>query len=487
VTPRTRLSLRVLAVIGLSAALVIPIANTRAAPSTHFTEHRVDAQCEALETDGAIVRLSVSVSDRVGSTAELQVWFEPATPDFDPPTLVSDSVSLSLATDDSSLSGSIDLVNLELGTPAGAADLVALLAPSGPSETIERTASGNHKQREVEIIQPLSVSGSFSLPAPGGDIVVPLDACMATATDTTFFSNAPSSIVDAAELLVISCEWISGESFVGIRAEGDRNGAHLDVAVVLPEGSFSNVDDSTAFTRRQLTASADLLPSGVGVIESGGHVTADADLLRLGDRVAWVSQAQGSTLKVSVQPLSVQGEFSLTLDDGTQMTFTMSDDTCQASDRSERLLESARQGQNTEPRANDTPEAAAAINPGGAASAHTGGAAFEGEMPTACLTFDTPEGPFALNLAHSVWYSFVGTGGPVTIDTSGSDFDTVLAVYVSDNGILSEVGCADDQPLDPFGVSRQAHLTFDTDAGVVYLIQAGGFVQESGHLTLRIS
>ena len=90
---------------------------------------------------------------------------------------------------------------------------------------------------------------------------------------------------------------------------------------------------------------------------------------------------------------------------------------------------------------------------------------------------------------HTLWYSFTGTGGEVTIDTAGSNFDTVVAVY--DDG-LNELACIDDIEFDPIGGSFQASLTIDTVEGATYYVQAGGFVSfeggaEFGRLRVRIS
>ena len=78
-------------------------------------------------------------------------------------------------------------------------------------------------------------------------------------------------------------------------------------------------------------------------------------------------------------------------------------------------------------------------------------------------------------MGHTVWYTIIGTGGPITIDTSASDFDTVAAAYVPEGGGLTEIGCADDVEFVPIGHSYQAVLTFDTEAGVEYYVQVGGY------------
>jgi hypothetical protein len=68
-----------------------------------------------------------------------------------------------------------------------------------------------------------------------------------------------------------------------------------------------------------------------------------------------------------------------------------------------------------------------------------------------------------------------GTGGQVTIDTAGTAFDTVVGVC--DGTTSNPIACVDDVQL---GVSRdarmlQAAVTIPTQAGHIYLIQAGGF------------
>ncbi len=74
--------------------------------------------------------------------------------------------------------------------------------------------------------------------------------------------------------------------------------------------------------------------------------------------------------------------------------------------------------------------------------------------------------------SSTVWYEVtLGTSQQVAIDTSGSDYDTTLAVYTgSDYGDLSLVGCNDDTFL-----GLQAALTLDAEAGVTYLVQVGAF------------
>ena len=65
----------------------------------------------------------------------------------------------------------------------------------------------------------------------------------------------------------------------------------------------------------------------------------------------------------------------------------------------------------------------------------TRGAAVEPEIQVeACPELDDRFG-------HTLWYSFIGTGSDVTIDTAGSDFDTIVAVY---DESLAFIDCNDD-------------------------------------------
>ena len=102
--------------------------------------------------------------------------------------------------------------------------------------------------------------------------------------------------------------------------------------------------------------------------------------------------------------------------------------------------------------------------------------AVDPEAPCRVADGETGE-PVDLPFGHTAWWSFEGTGGQVTVDTVGSDFDTALGVY---SASLDPLGCVDD--VD----SLQARITVDTVVGVTYLVQAGGFAADSGVLELRL-
>jgi len=110
---------------------------------------------------------------------------------------------------------------------------------------------------------------------------------------------------------------------------------------------------------------------------------------------------------------------------------------------------------------NDTPEGARPLDKGDGAVQQTKGAALE------------PEASCAGVEGKTVWYTVEGTGGPITVSTAGSHFDTVLGVFTSNGGGFDVVACVDDT-FDG-GFSLQAEVTFDSQPGETYLIQAGGY------------
>lgn len=84
---------------------------------------------------------------------------------------------------------------------------------------------------------------------------------------------------------------------------------------------------------------------------------------------------------------------------------------------------------------------------------------------------------------NDVWFSYVSNdGGLVSVDLSGSDFDTVLTIWSGACGALTEVACDDDG-----GVDLASALSFMAAPGAAYLIQIGGFDGDEGTGVLAIT
>lgn len=82
----------------------------------------------------------------------------------------------------------------------------------------------------------------------------------------------------------------------------------------------------------------------------------------------------------------------------------------------------------------------------------------------------------------TVWFRYTpATSGTFTIDTFGSSFDTVLAVYTgSVLNTLTLVECDDDTD------GLQSEVTLSGSAGVPYRIQAGGYNGIAGNLSVTV-
>src|SRR5439155_8765714 len=86
---------------------------------------------------------------------------------------------------------------------------------------------------------------------------------------------------------------------------------------------------------------------------------------------------------------------------------------------------------------------------------------------------------------HTLWYTLsFAVDTSVTVDTIGSNFDTVLAVYEKTApgfAGLTLTACNDDAEPDVL----TSELTFLARAGKKYRIQVGAFAGNSGSLTIH--
>jgi len=85
----------------------------------------------------------------------------------------------------------------------------------------------------------------------------------------------------------------------------------------------------------------------------------------------------------------------------------------------------------------------------------------------------------------NIWYVYAPSAtGVATVSLLGSQYDTMLSVYLGaacSPGPERLIGCNDD-----FG-GLQSQLTFDVDAGEVYLVEIGGWSDRTGRGVLTIS
>jgi Leucine-rich repeat (LRR) protein len=85
--------------------------------------------------------------------------------------------------------------------------------------------------------------------------------------------------------------------------------------------------------------------------------------------------------------------------------------------------------------------------------------------------------------AHSVWYSYTPNGDEfLSVDTIGSEYDTVLAVWTGTRGNLDLVTCNDD------ALDVQSQGNFFADGGETYFIEVIGYgASASGIMSLHVN
>jgi hypothetical protein len=92
--------------------------------------------------------------------------------------------------------------------------------------------------------------------------------------------------------------------------------------------------------------------------------------------------------------------------------------------------------------------------------------------------------------AHTVWFKYVAsTSGTTTINTFGSDYDTVLSVLTGSCGAFTPLTCNNDSPTA--GKPPQSEVSFSAVAGTTYFIEVssppggpGGTLMLNGSLTI---
>lgn len=444
------------------------------AAATRFSDTQISMFCEEqIQNElGIVAGLGASSSEVFGDYASL-AFFEAGSSEADPATLSSSPDGIAEVTgDDGSLAAQIPLVDAA-GEPAGTATLTASLVPDGDPFTIEGFRDGNRWVRQSGTDQHVIASGTLELPDVGS---FEFAGCTGDVLHIDVFETNPDTFVATFSGLVVECSLETEDGFVSLFAINDGQGSFIEVTFFPASGGLisGGLSDATVTTQRVSgTIPLSFESEGGG---DAGEAAVDA-ALTAGERVSFSTQSSNSKTKVTGRLYNVAG--SVTFSDGGER-FDLSG--CVAIDRRDQTTSHNPSGPKPggKPLANDTPGGALPLTPGKSLRQATGSASLDPETP--CTNEFNEEVPFG----RTVWYTVAGTGGPVTIDTSASDFDTVLGAYTNGSG-LTPIACRDDVPRDDFGFSLQSVLTFDTELGVTYYIQAGGFAGEFGQLRVRLS
>jgi hypothetical protein len=461
---------RIRALLAVAALLTLALpASVQAGSLVRESDTRVQLFCEDVSAGNAQLFLFSETSDTFGSFTDLAIWTGSTAGD---PDAVADTSTVVLTPTGGS--GSVALVELD-GEPAGTATLSATFAPSGPAEPYEFTDdNGNHTFHVEGVFQPLSVTGTLAVNmAHGPDPTFALGSCSAGVDTFTQTETNPTSFVSHDQQVNLNCSWQLDNGFVELFAVSDRFGTFSDLFIVDRRNGFS------AFSEPVLSATSFSADYEVFEDETGdpaGTASASATLTQTGERITIRDRSGNFKFNASGYALAVDGTLSIDVGRVSE-TLPMDDSSCEASDLRVQEIVGKVSGPKLK---NDGPGGAIALAIAATVEVKTGGTALDPEQP--CTFDDVDEVPFG----HTAWWTFTGTGGNVTIDTAGSDFDTVVGVYVLNGGSFQQVGCVDDvfDPETEEG-SLQAAITVATIAGQTYYIQAGGFGDSAG--TLRFS
>ncbi|HSM38360.1 MAG TPA: hypothetical protein VK838_03440 [Candidatus Limnocylindrales bacterium] len=498
----------------LSLALLLVVAAMPSAasaqPSIRYTDTHTFVSCDSFGDESGTVSFYAEVSSTYGSYAGLAFWQPPASPLEGPPTWISDEFSVDLSADGSLLTAVLQLYEFiedpegGLGAFVGEATVTAALEPMGdpmPFEYSSRGSGSNQQYRVEGLTQLLSVSGEALLP---GALAFALDNCDAANETLSVFATQPDAYVQHSSFVSLGCYWEDDGLFAYLSAYSEQGYASADMFVGTDAGAFYGFTDVLTLTDRSFAASFDLFsagepepaPEGISTEAVGpgdgdpvGSVDAAATLTRTGERFRFIDRFGFAKYTYSGEVLAVSGAAEVSIP-GADLSLAMDEFTCYAEKvrfgyREATPNENAKGPGGGKPLANDLPENATPISVGTSVTVRsTAGTAAEPEVP--CTAIDPEYGEFELPLGHTAWWTFDGTGAEVTVDTAGSDFDTMVGVYVLDGEGFTSLGCVDDVFFEPDGGSLQAAISVATEPGVTYYVQVGGFAGSTGRLELTL-
>jgi hypothetical protein len=462
---------------GLMLAALLPSAVSADRPE-RFQDHFAFAGCD-MPIEGGFVSGSIEFSTAgdfrfMGAS----IWLDPAIPFEEEPTAGGGTDTVDLTDDGTTIEAHASFPTFDVdGEPTGDADLTITVARTGETSPILPEPGKTNVNDKTSGVEE-RVEGSGLLTWNGADY--PLTECDGTVGDIDFFRTTPRGFVSANPGVSINCEWQTATGAAFLSVIDDGFGYFGDVFLETPaESVFSINAPPGSVTEAGLDATFELSNSESAV--------ATATFTPTGSPVT--STLRGATFRTKAIEQSLVPVGALEFSTGE--TFVISDDDCDAVSFENHTTVSQPKGPKAgRPPANDGPENAIALRPGSRLNTSNVGATPEPEFPI--LT--CPQGIFD-GFGRTLWYSIEGTGGPVTVDTAGSGIDTLIGVYVPTDSGFEEIACVDDVEFEPVGTTYQAALTIDTEAGVTYYVQVGGFFRapffdpstaEAGRIRIRV-
>jgi hypothetical protein len=348
--------------------------------------------------------------------------------------------------------------------PVGVAIIEATWTPAGEPEVfMERFREGNTWIEFRDTFIPTDTSGSAVLE---GFFNVELGECAGSLFETAVWQTNPNAFNNRFSDHVVECQLEGPDDGGFLFAVSGDFGQFMDVVIGPFEAraAYGSTEDFV-LTDTELSGVLELMDEETG--EPVGEAFVDFVLESTNVASSDVVM-QAGRVKIVEEFLDVSGSVAV---DGSELVPV--DCFSVASDVREHFSDPNGPKPSGKTPTNDAPEGALSLEARGTTNAQTNGAANAPEVACSFVFDENGEEPeeFPLPIGKTLWYTFEGTGGEVTIDSADSNFDTILGIY---DGELNQIECVDDVG-DESGFSLQAAATVDTIAGATYLVQIGGF------------
>lgn len=471
---------------GLTASLAVSLVFVFAIPAgadplLEETFERLGFSCELSgeSGDGFVFVGLEDFGDESFTFVDATVWLPGSIPFEDEPDLFSDFENAEVSVEGDQVLASVQMLFADSGEPDGTLVLEGTVGALLDEETFsDRFREGNRWIEFTETVQFFEASATVTLDGAPFETVCSADRSSGESVST----NPHAFRVDFQDAF-LECFGIVGSdgSMLDLFAGEFDEGAFLDLQIYQPNGeSGENGENGEVvpefFGGTEISGLSGNINVEVPLFDpfDGEEPVAFADVSMTIDEgetlVSDIVFQDGKVMETQTE-LLVSGSVVLDLDGRTYDL-----DECFGSRFSARGIVVEAQGPQEKGKApgNDGPEGALALGVGDSANQQTKATSQEPEA-TCSIEFEGEENGeiFDVPFGKTVWYSVEGDGGPITTSTSGSNFDTVLGVYVSDGESLEQIACVDD--VFDGGFSLQAEATWETEPGKTYLIQVGGF------------
>lgn len=467
---------------GLLLVLGLP-ATTTAAGATKYTDHAVSVSCDGMTatSGGGFVFFGANSSDHFGPDAFVDFWTGSA-PSGDPDLTRDFDQAVAVTWNGTTLQGSIPMRHQD-GSAAGSATFSATLSPvDDPSPFSDRFKDGNHWSRINGVSQSMDPDGTLRV----GTSVFSLIGCFADDTTVSVFETNPKSYVESFTDRSVGCDLSNAAGDTGFLFTNlDPAGSFVDASATPAAGGHTiGATGSGQIVNGVLDTPLDAYDTETGdPVASGGSI--HMVVAAVGERFDYLLREGATRLRFRGVSFDIEGTLTI-----AGMSFDLGH--CIGVDgKGKRIITNP-----TGPKpggkvpTNDRPAGATTLKTGSRSSVATKGASPDREADYACLQFDDNGQIFEEPVGFTVWYKVVGTGGSITVDTAGSDYDTVAAVYTADgSGGFTPVpdACVDDVPTIPVGRTLQSAVTWSTVAGTTYYIQIGGYPSRFPYGNLKVA